>query len=107
MALLRRYQWPGNVRELRNVMARAALLATGDALGVEHLPREKLEAQLPAPGTHLRTELEEVERRRILSILERCGGNQSRAAKLLGISRNTLIARLNAYGVARPRGGGT
>ncbi len=106
LALLLRYSWPGNVRELRNVIARAVVTATGHVIGPEHLPREKLEATVPAPGTHLRTELEEIERKRILSILERCGGNQSRTAKLLGISRNTLIARLNAYGVERPRGGG-
>ena len=106
LAILRGYAWPGNVRELRNVIVRAVVLAVGENLSLEHLPREKLETAVPAPGTHLRTELEDVERKRILAILEQCGGNQSRAAKLLGISRNTLISRLNAYGVVRPRGGG-
>jgi two-component system response regulator AtoC len=43
------------------------------------------------------------ERRRIIDALDRCAGNQTRAAKVLGISRNTLLARLDAYGIPRPR----
>jgi DNA-binding protein Fis len=43
------------------------------------------------------------ERERVLAVLSECGGNQSRAAKALGISRTTLVARLNEYGVPRPR----
>ncbi|MFO0675224.1 MAG: sigma 54-interacting transcriptional regulator [Polyangiaceae bacterium] len=50
-----------------------------------------------------RNEVAELERQRILEALEACGGNQSRAAKMLGISRATLIRRLEAYGVVRPR----
>ncbi len=51
----------------------------------------------------LATTVAEVERRRILDALDRCGGNQTRAARMLGISRNTLLARLDAYGLPRPR----
>ena len=51
----------------------------------------------------LRDQLDALERQRILEALERCAGNQTRAAKLLGISRGTLVARLDAYGIARPR----
>jgi DNA-binding NtrC family response regulator len=52
---------------------------------------------------NLREEVDALERQRVLDALVSCGGNQSRAAKLLGISRNTLIARLDHYGVPRPR----
>jgi DNA-binding NtrC family response regulator len=51
----------------------------------------------------LRDELEALERQRILDALERCGGNQTQAARLLGISRGTLLSRLNQYDVTRPR----
>ncbi len=51
----------------------------------------------------LRSQIEEIERRRIVEALERCGGNQTRAAQLLGISRRTLINRLDEYNVPRPR----
>ena len=50
----------------------------------------------PSPGA-------DPERERILGVLSECGGNQSRAAKVLGISRTTLVTRLNAYGIPRPR----
>ena len=51
----------------------------------------------------LNDELRAIERARILDALERCGGNQTRAARMLGIARGTLIARLTSYGITRPR----
>jgi DNA-binding NtrC family response regulator len=109
LAALRAHSWPGNVRELRNVIERALLLCEGSAITEEHLPVEALRgavvaspgavavaAVVPAPSPH-------AERTRILETLAICGGNQSRAAKKLGVSRKVLIARLDAYGVARPR----
>jgi two-component system, NtrC family, response regulator AtoC len=57
------------------------------------------------PGT-VRAELDALERRRILDALATCAGNQTKAAKMLGMSRRTLLHRLDAYGVARPRKGG-
>jgi two-component system response regulator AtoC len=101
------HDWPGNIRELRNVMERAVLLADG-AIELEHVPldRESLVGGAttvpPPPGetpADLHREIEHVERKRILDVLERCGGNQSRAAIELGIARGTLSARLKAYGV--------
>jgi DNA-binding NtrC family response regulator len=53
--------------------------------------------------TRLADTLADVERQRIIDAMDRCNGNQTRAAKLLGISRNTLLARLDAYGLPRPR----
>jgi DNA-binding NtrC family response regulator len=111
MAVLRAHAWPGNVRELRNVIERALLLCDGPALLPEHLPQpvpfvpEAVTTPAAAaasdgpaagaPGSD--------ERARILAALAACGGNQSRAARQLGISRKVMIARLDRYGVARPR----
>jgi DNA-binding NtrC family response regulator len=91
LAQLCAHGWPGNVRELRNAIERALLLAPGDEIGIEHLP-----GAAPAPVG---------ERERILAVLAACAGNQSRAARELGISRKVLLARLDAYGVKRPRKG--
>jgi DNA-binding NtrC family response regulator len=92
LAQLCAHGWPGNVRELRNVIERAMLLAPGDEIGLEHLPA----AAPAAPAS---------ERERILAALQACAGNQSRAARQLGISRKVLLARLDAWGVKRPRKG--
>jgi two-component system, NtrC family, response regulator AtoC len=111
-SMLHSYRWPGNIRELKNVIERAVLLAD-DIIGPAHLPIEKMttaivNAPKPAPiaidpQADLRSELGLIERQKILETLDRCGGNQSRAAKELGIARSTLLARLEAYGIPRPR----
>ena len=94
-ALLER-RWPGNLRELRNAIERAAVLSAGGEISASDLPPEAPAAaeQEPDPAG---------ERERILAALEQCAGNQSRAAKLLGISRGTLVTRLEAFGIRRPR----
>ncbi|HZO12474.1 MAG TPA: sigma 54-interacting transcriptional regulator [Polyangiaceae bacterium] len=101
LELLTRYAWPGNLRELRNVAERAALLCGDDPITAEHLPLEKMHATLAQ--SNLRAGVHEYERARIVEALERCDGNQTRAAKLLGISRMTLSARMDAFGLPRPR----
>ncbi|HEY5922698.1 MAG TPA: sigma 54-interacting transcriptional regulator [Kofleriaceae bacterium] len=123
IATLQHHQWPGNIRELRNTIERAVLLAGTGPIKPEHLvldasgPRRSSVPTIPieriseitvpgAPGgegKRLADTIAEVERRRILDALDRCGGNQTRAARLLGISRNTLLARLDSYGLPRPR----
>jgi transcriptional regulator of acetoin/glycerol metabolism len=96
IARLERHHWPGNVRELRNVINRALLLASGPAIRTQDIVFDELPASPEsAPADD--------ERGRILAALEACAGNQTRAAGLLGISRNTLMARLSAYGLKRPR----
>jgi two-component system, NtrC family, response regulator AtoC len=107
-ALLAAYSWPGNVRELRNVMQRALLLAEGGDIQVEHLGPDKLTMRvlLPSPApdkTSLEAALSAHEKQRIVDELARCGGNQTHAAKALGMSRGTLLSRLDAFGLARPR----
>jgi transcriptional regulator with GAF, ATPase, and Fis domain len=123
-AFLLRHPWPGNVRELRNVVQRAVVLADGKPIALEHLFVSSVPPRASAPlppvesMTHARAsapidvpvrppppadEEDDPERRRILAMLEQCAGNQTRAAAALGMSRTTLSARLDAYGVGRPR----
>jgi two-component system, NtrC family, response regulator AtoC len=113
------HDWPGNIRELRNACERAVLLATGSMIERQHLSIEEPKRQpgryrsptTPPPGSMLsadmpsqvRATVAELEKQRILEALEKCAGNQTRAAELLGISRRTLINRLDEYGIARPR----
>ena len=122
LAELRAYRWPGNIRELKNVVERAALLAQGRPIEPEHLlfrgsaladamtglpeaAPARVAAPSPARTTPMRDEFAELERTRIQEAMEKCGGNQSRAAKMLGISRTTLIKRLESYQYVRPRKG--
>jgi len=58
---------------------------------------------VPVAGDDLSAEIKSVERARIVEALERCAGSQSKAARMLGISRSKLIARIEAYGLPRPR----
>jgi transcriptional regulator with PAS, ATPase and Fis domain len=124
---LTHYSWPGNARELRNAMSHAAVLCSAPAVGREHLPAamatpsSKMPASFgprasavplaspystvpPAPTPRvLKEDLRLLERDRIIKALEECNGNQTRAAEALGISRRTLINRLDEYDVGRPR----
>jgi transcriptional regulator with PAS, ATPase and Fis domain len=104
-SLLASYLWPGNVRELRNVLERAFILCEGEMIEVEHLPPELLSPppsqaeqdfrfKLPPQGIALAS----VERDFIRQALEISGGNQIRAAKLLGISRDVLRYRMKKFG---------
>jgi two-component system, NtrC family, response regulator AtoC len=108
MDLLQTHSWPGNVRELRNVVERAFILhASADEIRPEHLPQELKRAQPPrksdklAPGVSDQgLVLEDVEKRLIVEAMERASGNQSKAARLLGVSRDTLRYRLKKHGLA-------
>jgi DNA-binding NtrC family response regulator len=106
---LERYPWPGNVRELENVVARWVALATEPVVQLEHVPLG-LEPAGREAGTdplNLREARQEVERLLIQRALERAGGNQTVAARLLGMHRNTLWTKLGQLGLrpADPRGG--
>src|SRR5207253_1894759 len=103
VARLESYDWPGNVRELKNAIERAVLLSQGDELDLNALPAG--ESGDEAAGARLRNDLAAFERQRIVEALEKCAGNQTKAAQLLGISRRTLVSRLGEYNLPRPRGG--
>jgi two-component system, NtrC family, response regulator AtoC len=112
------HDWPGNIRELRNACERAVLLATGSVIERQHLTIDeakrapsRFRSPTTPPGamvssdmpSQVRATVAELEKQRILEALDKCAGNQTRAAELLGISRRTLINRLDEYGIARPR----
>ena len=105
-AALRAHRWPGNVRELRNTLDRAVLFSDADELGPEALGLPGGAAAPPA-GASLRFELpdegvrfEDVERALLESALRKAGGSQTGAARLLGMSRDTLRYRLEKFGIA-------
>jgi len=92
------YPWPGNIREMRNVLERALIVGRGaERLGPEHLTAE-FGRRAGEPLSRIQTvSLEEVERRHIERTLRRHGGNRTRAAEELGISRATLINKIKSY----------
>jgi len=100
LTLMSRHDWPGNVRELRNVLERSLLLAgSEEEVGPEHLPSElraRIPARTPQPGD---LSMAAAERTHILQVLATAAGNRVRAAKLLGVSRQTLYNRLHEYGL--------
>jgi DNA-binding NtrC family response regulator len=105
---LRAYDWPGNVRELRNVIERALVLSGGEAIEPHHLP-DRICEDLPATPTprlgrafNVRQRVAEVERDAVVSALDSTAGNQSQAARKLGISRFALI-RLMVKHDLKPR----
>jgi len=101
------YNWPGNVRELKNVIERAMILGDGDTLLMEHLPIEILGQaskqggviegiRIPPEGISM----EKVEEALVKQALKMTNGNQTRAAKLLDISRDALRYRMQKFGLA-------
>ncbi|HET7113539.1 MAG TPA: sigma 54-interacting transcriptional regulator, partial [Pyrinomonadaceae bacterium] len=112
--VFRKYNWPGNVRELRNVIERALILEDTDEITTEYLPGGLLAApRIATPGTddqsattrfllpHEGISLDEAELSFVRQAIERSGGNQTRAAELLGISRDQLRYRLKKLEDAR------
>jgi transcriptional regulator with AAA-type ATPase domain/TolB-like protein/Tfp pilus assembly protein PilF len=106
LAALRAYQWPGNVRELNSVIERAVLLCStavipAAALGLDAPAHIRLEDPQPQGVPDLT--IAELERQRLLAVLERTGWNITRTADALGITRNTVRARIARHGL-RPGG---
>jgi two-component system response regulator AtoC len=100
MEKLRTYSWPGNVRELENYVARAVASSAAQVLTPEDfpLPQEKFEKE-EIPLLPLAKATEELEKRLIKEALQVAGGNQTQAAKILQISRQTLAAKIKEYGI--------
>ena len=99
--MLRKYGWPGNVREMRNVVERAMLLAEGPRLDVHDFGALTTTVAsgdpfaLPAGGV----ELEALERSLVAQALRRAGGNQTKAAALLGLNRDQIRYRIEKFGL--------
>ncbi|HVH45563.1 MAG TPA: sigma 54-interacting transcriptional regulator [Labilithrix sp.] len=126
MQRLRSHRWPGNLRELRNVIDRALLLAGQGRIEGAHIvlgsedvmaaregqpwdPSTRLTGQtlpegtLPPSAAGQLSPSDTIERRRIVEALAKTGGNQTEAAKLLGVSRRTLVYKLGQLAIPRPR----
>jgi DNA-binding NtrC family response regulator len=108
LVALESYEWPGNVRELENIIERSVALATRPVIGLDDLPLDlAMNEVAPARGDGepailtLKEARDRFEQAYVLRALEREGWNQSRAARGLGVHRNTLIARLAAWGFRR------
>ena len=102
-AILKNYSWPGNIRELRILCERLSILLAGKVIEVEHLPSQFFSV---ASGTSLEgfvlphegLNLEQLEVELIQQALNRTKGNRSKSAKLLGLTRDTLLYRMQKYG---------
>jgi DNA-binding NtrC family response regulator len=103
IGLLTAYAWPGNVRELRNTVEKMVVLSRADRLSARDVPPNIREAVKGHSALGLRTpvlmsgSLADTERRKIMAVLEKNGGNRTRAAEELGISRRTLHRKLRDY----------
>jgi DNA-binding NtrC family response regulator len=113
MAALQAHDWPGNVRELRNVLERAVLLKSSGVLREEdvmlvtvprasapHLGQATLGTSAVGQSTSA-VSLDALEREHLRKALAQCGGNVTQAAKVLGISRDTLRYRMERHGLQR------
>lgn len=108
MEYLLNYHWPGNVRELRNIVERLVALEKDEIIGQERLPLDILLAykkggKLLPKEISLKIAREEFERQFILGILEKTNWNQSEAARLLGVHRNTLLYKMSLLGIKGSR----
>jgi DNA-binding NtrC family response regulator len=101
-ALLGRRDWPGNVRELENVIGKACMTVEGNVIDVKDLPPDLRKAPVLVrdPDDNLLS-MDEVQERHLVRVLERLGGDKTRAAEVLGISRSTLYNLLARMELAR------
>jgi len=103
------HHWPGNVRELENTIERMAVMAKGDVLNTEDIPMPlnaynsniswKVEEAQPEAPASLKSDgtLADLEKKQVMDAMERCGGVQAKACKMLGITPRQLGYRLKKY----------
>ena len=101
--ILKAYPWPGNVRELRNTIIQTALIGERDTISANDLPPELHGMAVVTDGEGEATDLGDLEKQTILSVLQRTGGHQGLAAQQLGISRRTLSRKLKQYNTSVER----
>ncbi len=103
LMVLQFYEWPGNVRELENLVERSVALARRRVIEVEDLPLDVVALGIPGAGPIagrvLKHALRQFERQFILKVMERMEWNQTHAARILGLHRNTLQRKLGALGI--------
>jgi len=98
LRILQNYSWPGNIRELNNVIERAVILSSGDNITVDDLTAD-IKSGVPSHALKPdRQSLADMEREHILHVMQTSGGNKTRAAEILGISKKTLYHKLREYG---------
>jgi PAS domain S-box-containing protein len=93
------YTWPGNVRELRNTIEYAFVLCSSGGVRVRHLPPKVAGASPVCPEPAADPSINVREKENLLAVLRETGGNQSEAARILGVSRVTIWKRLKKYGI--------
>jgi DNA-binding NtrC family response regulator len=107
MRELMAYDWPGNVRELTHVIARAAVMTSGEVIDAVSLPNSiraperRLKPSEELAALPLKEAMQAFERELIVGALERAGGNRSEAARQLGLARTHLYAKMDEHGIAR------
>jgi two-component system nitrogen regulation response regulator GlnG len=123
LALIAQYDWPGNVDELQSVLKRALVEGKGTVLATAALTQslagthdrqsqpssaathwtQLVEQELAGGGTRLyELAMEEMERRMLPLVMDRCGGNQVKASRALGITRGSLRKKLRHFGLIAP-----
>ena len=106
LTALEAHPWPGNVRELRFVMERALVASAGPSeILAKHLGLESSSGASGGTPSSSREATTHATREQVIEALEKCEGNQTRAAEMLGVSRRTLINRMIEFNLPRPRKG--
>ncbi|MCP4746044.1 MAG: PAS domain S-box protein [Desulfobacteraceae bacterium] len=101
MQTLVSYDWPGNVRELKSAFEFAFVACNEDLIRSHHLPKSVFQGKRPATNTRRRLfNLKEIEKQELIETLKKTNGNQSKTAKILGISRVTVYNRMKRYGIS-------
>jgi len=100
MELLMSYDWPGNVRELKSALEYAFVIVEGGLIGTEKLPPQISQGKGYERGEPvLHSKADQADKKALIEALRNCNGNQSQAARILGISRGTVWNRMRKYGI--------
>jgi transcriptional regulator with PAS, ATPase and Fis domain len=100
LEILMKYPWPGNVRELKSVFEYAVVSCPGSMIAPEHLPPNIIKSEtLPQSKEQPSLSLDEIKNERLLNALQKSRGNQSRAARILGISRTSVWNQVKRFNI--------
>jgi two-component system response regulator HydG len=100
METLMNYAWPGNVRELKSALEYAFVTCNGTVIEPQHLPPDVFQNNIrPSQQQHIAFDRDEIQKSRLINALKQTGGNQTQAARLLGVSRITVWNRMKKYGL--------